>query len=280
MDDSYGLRQVQEANLKILKEIDRICEKYRIDYMLDAGTLLGAVRHRGFIPWDDDADVAMRRNCWSAFRRVAARELPETMRLLEPAELARDGKFYDFTPRILYLPSRRHVPDEASEYYGEKLNHLWVDIFILDRLPDGSAGAAWQRALQKLVYALSMGHRRKLDYRRYSPAQRAGVAVLSTAGKLLPMSLLVRLQDRFARSARRKETERVYYSNYQPDYLHVTLERELTQRTVSLPFEDTELSAPAGWHEILTRVYGDYMQPPSEEDRRPSHGSREIEIYE
>ena len=60
MDLSY-MEKVHEANLKILKEIDRICRKYKIKYALDAGTLIGAVRHKGFIPWDDDADVVFTR---------------------------------------------------------------------------------------------------------------------------------------------------------------------------------------------------------------------------
>ena len=87
----YDLTRVHETNLKILKEIDRICRKYKIRYMLDAGTLLGAVRHKGFIPWDDDADVAFTRNNYEAFMKVVRRELPDTMELVMPWSY-RDGK--------------------------------------------------------------------------------------------------------------------------------------------------------------------------------------------
>ena len=67
---AYDLTKVHQANLRILKEIDRICRKHQIQYLLDAGTLLGAVRHKGFIPWDDDADVAFTRSNYQAFLQV------------------------------------------------------------------------------------------------------------------------------------------------------------------------------------------------------------------
>ena len=66
----YDMSRVHSANLKILKEIDRICRKYKIQYALDAGTLIGAVRHKGFIPWDDDADIVFTRNQFEAFKKV------------------------------------------------------------------------------------------------------------------------------------------------------------------------------------------------------------------
>ncbi len=72
----YDLKKVHEAELEILKEIDRICRKYNIKYALDSGTLLGAVRHQGFIPWDDDADVSMTRKNYEAFVRAARRSCP------------------------------------------------------------------------------------------------------------------------------------------------------------------------------------------------------------
>ena len=81
------LTRVHQANLAILKEIDRICREEGIQYMLDAGTLIGAVRHKGFIPWDDDADVAFTRDNYTKFIRAAKKKLPAGMTLLEPKDL-------------------------------------------------------------------------------------------------------------------------------------------------------------------------------------------------
>ena len=96
----YDLTKVHEVNLKILKEIDRICRKYKIKYMLDGGTLLGAVRHKGFIPWDDDADIAFTRNNYEAFLKVVKRELPDTMELLMPEEFQGGKAFFDLQPGL------------------------------------------------------------------------------------------------------------------------------------------------------------------------------------
>ncbi len=101
-EDAYDLRQVHEANLKMLSEIDRICRKYKIKYALDSGTLLGAVRHQGFIPWDDDADVMFTRSNYEMFAKVARRELPEGMTFVEPNEYHDGRAFYDFASRIIY----------------------------------------------------------------------------------------------------------------------------------------------------------------------------------
>ena len=138
LSEEYGLKEVHEANLKMLKEIDRICRKYGIRYGLDAGTLIGAVRHQGFIPWDDDADVAFTRENYEKFARVVRKELPAGMKFLEPSQLRGGEGFYDFTPRILYMNSRTHEDGPEMEYYEGRLNHLWVDLFIMDVTPGNS----------------------------------------------------------------------------------------------------------------------------------------------
>lgn len=278
--NSYDLTRVHEANLKLLKEIDRICRKYKIKYMLDAGTLLGAVRHQGFIPWDDDADVVFTRPNYEMFLKVVERELPEGMIFLKPEDLRGGTVFYDFTARILYEKSRMHEDNEQMKFYEGKLNHLWVDLFVLDKLPKKPSAVKWAKFLQKVIYGMAIGHRDKIDYSKYCFLDKVRVFALSSAGRFVPMRTLYKLQRTAALKDRKKQAEKWYYSNYQPDYLYVTLNSEWCEETVDLPFEDTVLMAPRGYDRVLKWIYGDYKKLPPREQRVPAHSSIEIEILD
>lgn len=278
MAKNFDLTAVHQANLKMLKEIDRICRKHQIQYMLDAGTLLGAVRHKGFIPWDDDVDLVFTRENYERFAQVVRKELPEGMKLLEPRQLQGGNAFYDFTPRIIYVNSQTHEDGEEMKFYGGGLNHLWVDLFILDKLPENKAAAAFTRFLQMAVYGLAMGHRYRLDYSKYSLMNKIFVAALAAIGKRIPMRTIRGLQRRVSVKDNKGKSRLRYYSNYQPDYLYVTLNEEWIKETVDLPFEDTMLMAPKGWNQVLTWIYGDYQKLPPEEKRVPTHSSIEIQI--
>lgn len=280
MAAAYDMSRVHEANLKILKEIDRICRKYKIKYGLDAGTLIGAVRGHGFIPWDDDADVAFTRSQYEAFRKVAARELPPGMELLDPASYRGGKAFYDFTPRIIYKNSRCHQDTPEMAYYEGKLNHLWVDLFIIDRLPESRLLAGCTRFLQKAVYGLAMGHRYKLDFQKYSSLNKLFVGGLAAVGRIVPMKAIFAAQRTISLMNRHSGGELCYYSNYQPDYLYVTVHRDWCSQAEDIEFEDTRLMVPGGWHQVLTEVYGDYMQPPPEDEQVPTHSSLEIQVFD
>ena len=276
----YDLTRVHEANLSILKEIDRICRKYKIKYLLDAGTLLGAVRHNGFIPWDDDADVAFTRKNYEAFLKVVRRELPDTMQLITPMDYRGGRAFFDFTARIIYKNSKTHEDSAEMQYYGGKLNHLWVDLFTIDVLPENKASAQFTLLLHKIVYGMAMGHRYSLDYSKYSLFHKAAVGGLAMVGKLIPLKLLCSMQRAIALKDRKCHSSLRYYSNYQPDYLYVTLQKDWCEETVDLDFCGEKLMAPENWHEVLTWIYGDYMKLPPKEARVPSHSSMEIQIYD
>ena len=321
--DETKLKRAQQASLKILLAVDAVCRANGIAYLLDAGTLIGAVRHQGFIPWDDDIDIAMTRDNFDRFVKAvrgAKRKnpedgslrsaslkrtsgsfaetaapakpdavlsdtalsdtaLPDTMELILPDEYRGGRAFYDFTPRIIYKPSQRHADSKETRYYEGKLNHLWVDIFILDAIPDNAFLDAGVRFLQKCIYGFSMPRRFHLDLRKYNAADRLRVRALSLAGRLFRMPELFRLQDRLSRAFDRKKTKRLYYSNYQPDFLYVTVDRDWCVHTAELPFEGHMLMVPAGYDAVLREVYGDYMKLPPEASRVPSH-SDELDVFE
>ncbi len=276
---SYDMTAVHEASLEILKEIDRICRKYKIRYCLDAGTLIGAVRHHGFIPWDDDADVAMVRSQYEAFKKVAKQELPPHMELLEPDSFRGGKAFYDFTPRIIYKNSSCHGNTPEMAFYEGKLNHIWVDLFTIDRLPEGKLGIWWTKLLQKAVYGLAMGHRYHLDYKKYTLAQKIMVGGLATLGKFIPLKLIFKVQDAISKKDRKSKGNLCYYSTYQPDFMYVTVERDWCYGVEDMEFEDTRLMVPKGWDPILREVYGDYMQLPPVEKRIPTHSTQEIRVW-
>ena len=224
-------------------------------------------------------DIIFTRSQYEAFMKVAGRELPETMELMDYRSLHGGKGFYDFTSRILYLPSRKHEDGPEMAFYDGKLNHLWVDLFILDELPEGKTAAAAVRGLQTLLYGLAMGHRYELDLSRYTGVSRPAIAVLSAAGRCLPMKWIFAWQRRLSLLFNSGTHSRYYASNYQPDFLYVTIERSWADRTSEVEFEGRMLLAPADPDKVLTMLYGDYRKLPPEEQRVPSHSSMEIKIY-
>ena len=238
------------------------------------------MRHKGFIPWDDDADVVLVRSQYEALKKVLQRELPDTMEFLEPDSYRGGRAFFDFTPRIIYKNSQVHPESDRMDYYEGKLNHLWVDLFILDKLPEGKAAASLTRFIHKAIYGLAMGHRHDLDYSRYSLLHKIFVGGLAAAGKGIPLKWIMAMQKKAALKDRKSRGTRWYYSNYQPDYLYVTLEDDWCTQVEDAPFEDTMLMIPRGWDSVLRAVYGDYMQLPPEDKRVPTHSSQQIQVFD
>ena len=282
---TFDLERVHQANLEILKAVKTICDRHGITYLIDSGTLLGAVRHKGFIPWDDDVDLCFRREEFERFIDVARAELPENMQLVLPDEYRGGEAFYDFVPRVIYLNSRRHAEDDADmAFYEGKLNHLWVDLFIIDRLPACPVRARLMKLEQQIAFGLGMGHRRKLDWSKYHGLQKLEVQILAGVGRFIPLSKIFRLQERWARKytdRNRAETGsgKSFFSNYQPDFQYCTVE-DAWEEPIEFQFEGEHFTGPKAWDKVLTMLYGDYMKLPRPEDRHPSHSGMELEILD
>lgn len=265
------IEKIHQANLEILLEVDRICRKHQIEYRLDAGTLIGAVRHQGFIPWDDDVDLAFLRKDYEKFLRIAPKELKKGLSIWFPDQTCGGKAFYDFTPKIIYENSRKCNPNSETAFYGEELNHLCVDLFVLDEIADGKFAQKIQILRMKIIYGMAMAHRYRLDFQKYQGISRLQVAILATAGKCFSMKRIYRWEKKAARAQENGKRKRLYWSNYQPDFVHMTVPKEAEEKA-ELDFEGYRMMVPKDWNTVLTVVYGDYMTPPPKEKQVATHG--------
>ena len=124
------LRACQLKQLSILEEIDRICQKHQIGYWLDGGTLLGAVRHKGFIPWDDDIDIAMRQEDLERFIAIAPKELREGLFLQTPQNEPQAKE-----PIVKVRDLNSFYVEGADNFAADYQKGLYVDIFPMIDYP-------------------------------------------------------------------------------------------------------------------------------------------------
>lgn len=277
-----ALNTIHKGNHMILREIGRICEKYHIQYFLDSGNLIGAVRHKSDIPWDDDADIAMTRKDFEVFRRVAKKELKKNFAYVEPHELG--GAFYDFVPRVVLLNSSIREKNEREQFYGKGIyNHMFVDFFILDDVSDRAWRHKLTHGLLLIVYGLAMGRRYRLDLSEYQGFSKIVVAILSVVGRVIPVKTLVRWYDKIgmSESGDNKKNHQYFYHNCLVPDLGKTFDADWYREAVMLPVDDELFPCPCGYDAILKKLYGDYMQLPPEEKRTASHCQPEnIQLFE
>lgn len=274
-----GLSRIHKNALILMQEFDRIARKYRIRYWMEGGTLIGAVRHKGPIPWDDDIDYMIPREDYELLRRVLPDELGEDFVFIEPKDYPA-GTFFDFIPRLVFLPSRIQNPNKETRYYGEILNHLVIDFFIVDDAVPGFFRHKMQTLLLKIVYGLPMGRRYHLDYKSYGFLKGSAVLLLSKIGKLIPRNRILQWYEKISRYGEaerfhkeRKNSREVIFSNYLYPVLGRRFPSRWFKRRVRIPYDCLKLPAPVEYDAFLRSIYGDYMQLPPEENQKPEHAN-------
>ena len=150
---SVNIRLAQKVMLEILLEIDRSCKKYNINYWLDHGTLLGAVRHKGFIPWDDDLDISMLRNDYFKFLEIAKKELDDNFFL----QLSDTDKYYkNFYAKIRFKNSI-YIEKEEKNKNIKYHQGIFVDIFPVNCIKYNKAK---EKIYKNLVFLSKLMHNR------------------------------------------------------------------------------------------------------------------------
>lgn len=247
------------AQLEVLEDIDKVCKKYKISYFAISGTLLGAVRHGGFIPWDDDMDLCMTRPDYERFLAVAGRELPEGYSIVE---MRHDAEWDEMFARI--VNSRRFRIDMP---FLEKFHGFpyiaGVDIFPLDYLaPNEEELEILINLVKPIIICAESTEHEDMDQNEVEE-QVSQIEELCNVKLDRSRSLkneLYRLATKLCTLYREQESDKLGMT---PDWvrnLKMQWPKEYYKETVSLPFEVTEIAVPIGYDEVLRSIFGEYMR--------------------
>jgi len=260
-DDCMTLPVLHQVELRLMQTVIEICDAESIDYFLIGGSLLGSIRHDGFIPWDDDIDIGMRRSEYQRFIAVANRHLDPNQFFLQTGATDPD-----------YALSYMKLLD-VNTYIEEKNNvnnafkGVFVDIFPFDKIPADESLRRSQMLHYKLEDAAIL---LKLNYSfvktplrnlmsRHTPQQLAEVNG--------------RKQEREGYMRLYEQSDSRTYKNLASQYDYdkeILSYQELTDLTTA-PFESLTVKIPRAYDAILTRMYGDYMQLPPADQRVEKH---------
>lgn len=258
--NNIELEKLHEELLFLLLEVDRICRKHNIKYFLAYGTLIGAIRHKGFIPWDDDADIQMLRKDYDKFCRVCEFELDTEKFFLQTHQT---DKFYNWVYGKLRMKNTEYVRSGQEHL---KQNHgIFIDIFPIDNITE-------KPVIQK-IFRFNCKLCRKILWSDVGKkvVKENNIRILYKFLSLIPKNMVIYLFEVIAKFYNNKNLEflATYYGEYTNNKGSI-LKKEWYDKVIEVEFEGYKFKAPIGYNDILTLVYGDFMQLPKEEDRNGS----------
>lgn len=252
LESKTTIEEHQRALFVLLQAFDEVCRKHDIHYMLFAGTALGAVRHKDFIPWDDDLDVVMLRPEYERFLAVAPREIDNEKFYLQIEHSDHWPMFFSKLRMNNTTCLERFVPKDPLIHQG-----VFMDIFPCDNLSDNPLVRKLQFYASKVVISKSLERR---GYLTDSALKKAFMLLC----RCLPMAPF----KRFVLQRGRGDTAYVHtFFGGAVRYEKNIYPRQWFQKEILMPFHGGEYPVSAQYDELLTNVYGDYMTPQPEKDR-------------
>ncbi len=252
------LRQMQIIQLEMLLEVDRICKKHNIRYCIIAGTFLGAVRHKGFIPWDDDIDVAMLRPEYERFCKVCEKELDNSRFYLQNHKNTSGYRWgYGKIRRVgteFIRKGQEHMPYPTG---------VFIDIFPLDNVPDN--------ILLRRFHNMCCTVIRKMQWSAVGAKSDKNIFMrgIYSLISIIPKGFIFLLYDLLVKSSNKKYTQMVRILTFPtPNNGHYGYYRKWYTELKDIKFEGFYFPGPKDYHGYLTFKFGNYKQFPPVENRR------------
>ena len=250
LDEKYGFLELQDKILEIAVYIDKICKENNIEYCLMGGSALGAKRHGGFIPWDDDLDIFMTPKEYDKFRK-AFNKIGDKNKYYLQEWGATDGMV---TISKIRMNNTTYIEESLKEW---DIHHgIYVDIFILHTCPNNKIQQFHQCLWAK--YAIMKG----LAIRGYNRRKGFLGFALKVMSKM-PDKFLLKHALKQVYKYQNKDTN--YFCNFMGKavFKNAIYPKEYFEKTEYIPFEKVELKVPVKLHEFLSNRFGDYMKPPT-----------------
>ena len=260
------LKQLQGEILSILDDFIRICEDYHLEYFGIAGTGIGALRHKGFIPWDDDIDVGMSREDYERFLQIAQKECGEEY-FLQTVDTDPEYHLYFAKLRM----NRTRFVENSLQKAGS-VTGFYIDIFPYDEIADDEE--EMEKQLNRAVrwgMILSIYKVKEPQIGQYGPAKdfvmRSIWHILHGGMHLCGISAKMVWKKCNQAFMKKPEKGSSRMTTFAADAKKWIIEKKEMEQLVEVPFEDITVKIPCGYDAILTRCYGDYMKLPDEKDR-------------
>lgn len=243
------LQHLQQVILMIAKDIDDLCQNHNIKYFLLGGSAIGAIRHNGFIPWDDDLDIVMDNENYEKFIKVCRKELNKEKYYIQEA-------FVDWPLGFTKIKLRGTFFQEPGQYVNAANEcGIFIDVFKLENAPATFLKRRWQFFCAKYLLC-------------YCLLERGWSEVSGIKKLMIFASYPVKIS--FIRKFLRKQVEK--WNNINTNYRMLWTGRyrfdksfyvkDLFDEAIYVPFEDTYLPVPLKYDQMLTQIFGDYMTPP------------------
>ncbi len=259
--NNLDINELKQIQLDMLKIFIDICSKNNLQYFLVGGTCLGAVRHRGFIPWDDDIDVGMPREDYEKFSKIASKELPEFLFF----QTAETDPQYPMSYGKIRNSNTTYI-ETSSKYL--KIHHgVYMDVFPLDGISD-------KKIVQRIVSFKKKIYSKRISNVFYAPNAKQTVLKKFVNGLILLMypniqKTIAKRERLFRRKDYGKSKTVVLFGGIWGS--REIMPKEIFGEGTQGVFEGVTVTLPQDYDAYLTRIYGDYMTPPPPEKRQGHH---------